>query len=272
MDFDHKIVVMDMSGMLVEEGFCPADACVLDFRGLAGTECLCDDEALRELRRALAPLPAEGIHFIDGGDWHYLSLLWMEKITEPFGLYLFDNHPDNQPASFGEDILSCGSWVLAACRTLPLLWDVVWINAAPGHLSGPSPLLRKGDGPCLAGAASNNGERSPSGAFPQPAVRWARTRFKRSEGNGSTLERIPAYISIDLDVLSREEAVTNWDQGTMRLTELMDSISKIAADQKIIGVDICGGILPSQGACTCDLATNKRTRQKLLEFLLSLQQ
>ena len=37
-------------------------------------------------------------------------LLWMEKITEPFSLVLFDRHPDTQRPSFG-DITSCGGWV-----------------------------------------------------------------------------------------------------------------------------------------------------------------
>ncbi len=212
----EETIIMNMSGMYDEEQFDIPGARVLDLRHLAGTQCLCDEDSLDILRSTLAPLPSEGIHFIDGGDWHYLSLLWMEKVMEPFSLYLFDNHPDDQPTSFGEDVLSCGSWVLAARRSLPLLRDDVWINAAPGHLPGA------------------------------------------------------AYISIDLDVLSKEYAVTNWDQGTMTLSELMEAISRIAANKRIIAVDICGGILPSQGACTCDLATNKGTRQALQEFLLNM--
>ena len=216
-----QTVIMQMSGMYEEEGFRIPGARVLDFKTLGGTQCLCDDDALRQLREQLAPLPPCGIHWIDGGDWHYLSLLWLEKIKKPFTLYLLDKHTDDQPASFGPDVLSCGSWVLEA-RRLPMLSDVNWTG---------------GDG-----------------------------SVRSLTGEGANA----AYISIDLDVLSREYAVTNWDQGTMGLGELMDAISKIAAHHTIIGIDICGGILPSQGACSCDLAQNKETRKKLQDYLLYL--
>ena len=64
-----------------------------------------------------------GIHFIDSGNYHYLTLLWLQRINTPFNLILFDHHPDNQPPSFGQ-ITSCGGWVLEATTELSNLKQV----------------------------------------------------------------------------------------------------------------------------------------------------
>lgn len=97
-----------------------ANAVSLDFTGLEGTKCYCDDSAREVLKQAILSNPLEGLHFIDSGNFHYLSLLWLEEIKEDFSLVLFDHHPDNQPPSFGQ-ILSCGGWVLEASENLPHL-------------------------------------------------------------------------------------------------------------------------------------------------------
>jgi arginase family enzyme len=48
------------------------------------------------------------------------------------------------------------------------------------------------------------------------------------------------YISIDKDALSPVYAATNWDQGTLTLDALKDSITTLASGRKILGIDICG--------------------------------
>lgn len=127
-------IVMYMSEMYPECGFCPQDALLLDLRGLRGTDSLCDREAARAIRDALRELPAAGTHWIDGGNWHYLTLMWMEKVSEPFTLVLLDNHSDDRDTMFG-DILSCGNWVLEARRSLPMMVSDVR-NRAPER-TGP---------------------------------------------------------------------------------------------------------------------------------------
>ena len=99
------------------------DCCILDCKSIEGTRCYLDDLAKDTLERQLVPFNHEGIHFIDSGNYHYLSLLWLKKIKEDFNLILFDHHPDNQPPSFGM-ITSCGGWVLEATETLPHLKNV----------------------------------------------------------------------------------------------------------------------------------------------------
>ena len=100
-----------------------------DFSCLEGTNCFCAPESAERIRRNVAELPLHAFHDIGTGDYHYVSLFWLERIREPFSLVLFDHHPDDQPGAFGDGLLSCGSWV-AEARRLPLLRTDVWIRDA----------------------------------------------------------------------------------------------------------------------------------------------
>src|SRR5690606_21987523 len=53
------------------------------------------------------------------------------------------------------------------------------------------------------------------------------------------------YISIDKDVLHPSEAATNWDQGNMKLDELIDLLVFIYENKKVCGIDICGEQAPA---------------------------
>ena len=79
-----------------------------------------------------------------------------------------------------------------------------------------------------------------------------------------------AYISIDKDVLSREYARTNWDQGDMTMGELFARIRDISLTHRIIGVDICGELTLLKGACSEDVSINSETNARIQEFLLNL--
>lgn len=112
-----------MSSVFFDEGWSPEDALELDLRQLEGTSCYCDKEAEAAIEEAFKALPLRALHWIDGGDFHYLSELWMRKLKESAKLLLIDNHPDDQEPSFGGDILSCGGWVAHAKRTNPMIRD-----------------------------------------------------------------------------------------------------------------------------------------------------
>lgn len=100
-----------------------------DFSHLEGTNCFCSPESAEQIRRAVAALPLHAVHDIGTGDYHYVSLFWLERIREPFSLVLFDHHPDDQPGAFGAGLLSCGGWVTQA-RELPQLRTDLWIRDA----------------------------------------------------------------------------------------------------------------------------------------------
>lgn len=100
-----------------------------DFSALEGTNCYCSEDSARAIRGQIAELPLHAVHDIGTGDYHYISLFWLERIGEPFQLVLFDHHPDDQPGAFDGDLLSCGSWVQEA-RRLPMLRADLWIRDA----------------------------------------------------------------------------------------------------------------------------------------------
>lgn len=78
-----------------------------------------------------------------------------------------------------------------------------------------------------------------------------------------SLPELPVYISIDLDVLSKEFARTDWDQGDMTLDELTEAIRTLMDTHRIIGVDLCGGNTPEKGASPADLALNASAGEAL---------
>lgn len=123
-------ILMSFSGVYGEEGFLPEDAVVVDLDSLGGTECYCSDEAAKAIRESISGLPAGALHWIDSGDYHYVTKFWLEKVDEPFSLVLLDNHPDDQAPALGEGILSCGSWVSDAKRELANLKETLWVKEA----------------------------------------------------------------------------------------------------------------------------------------------
>lgn len=49
-------------------------------------------------------------------------------------------------------------------------------------------------------------------------------------------------MSIDKDVLEPRDAITNWDQGHMNLSTLLQYVRSIKNKKSVHGIDICGEI------------------------------
>ena len=78
---------------------------------------------------------------------------------------------------------------------------------------------------------------------------------------------LPVFISLDLDVLRKEEWLTNWDQGSMSMQELQSILASIQAKREVLGMDICGGLSVSKGATEETLQTARLRRERLCDFL-----
>lgn len=48
------------------------------------------------------------------------------------------------------------------------------------------------------------------------------------------------YVTIDLDCLRAEDAVTNWENGRFTVDDVAWALAQLRAKSKIIGGDICG--------------------------------
>lgn len=202
---------MDFTGIYREQNFY-ADVphiCV-DASDISGTYGYCDAGAASIIRERTAGLPINGIHFLDNGNYHYLSYFWLEKLAEPACLVVFDHHTDMQLPAFGR-ILSCGSWIL----------DVLEDNSKVRNA-------------VVAGPEANAG-----------IPREIEDRVAVASGSEKDIvamlpKDLPVYISIDKDVLSEKEVETNWDQGEMSLDVLVSEIEEIAESRKLLGADVCG--------------------------------
>lgn len=190
----------------------------IDCTDLNGVDCYCDADARRCLEAKMAPFPPDGIHFIDSGNYHYLSKLWTDKIREPFSLVVFDHHPDMQPTLF-EDMLSCGSWVKDVLETNFFLHKVFIVGAAEKLVEA----MTTGYGDKVKCYSETDLSHEES---------WRRFSEEHID--------CPIYISVDKDVLNAASAATNWDQGSLSLDELEHLLGIILSKESVIGVDICG--------------------------------
>lgn len=198
-----EIVIMDFSGIYKGEQFFEGEKVSwLDVREIPGTNCYCDDEAKTQILEKLEKFSAGGIYFIDSGNYHYMTKIWMEKISEPFDLLVFDNHTDMQPPAFG-GLLSCGGWIYDSVMELPLLQKVILIGPDEEAFSRVEPEIQK--------KVEFLSREKLRGMELMEILDFV----KEQTGKKSL------YISIDKDVLCPEDADTNWSQGDMRLETMV---------------------------------------------------
>lgn len=249
-----EIMIMNFSGIYRVENFYEGIKTTwAEVQGIPGTNCYCDDEAAEMLREKIREFPVKGIHFIDSGNYHYMSRIWLEKIDQPFRLLVFDNHTDMQLPAFG-GILSCGGWIAAALYELPFLKEVLLcgpdeeaFGQVPEELKGRVRFLSR--------------EKLKAGQMDAGGKKEVRSFFEEISWD------MPLYISIDKDVLSPEDACTSWSQGDMRRGELLEYLGIVlekleSMGQQLAGVDICGECSLEEG----DRNGNDASNRALLEF------
>lgn len=211
-----SVVAMNFSGVYDMERFAHTPGIVrLDFSQLRGTAGYCSQEAARVIKERIRPYGPCGIHFLDSGDYHYVSKFWTDMITEPFSLVLVDHHTDMQD-SRADGVLSCGDWVKAVIEQNKYLEKVIVVGVPPESAS------------------------KVSGELLSRVVFVTRQEFADIARGRRAIGGKTVYISIDKDALSPEDAVTNWDQGDMRESDLRSFLSRLVGQEDVIGVDVCG--------------------------------
>jgi len=260
----YRTIVHDFSGVYAKQPFMQElresaasnrDIHWLDCTQIAGTDCYCDDEAVKAIRGQIADAgitDAHGIHFIDGGNYHYMSKIWTDMVQEPFSLVVFDHHPDMQEPRFG-NILSCGGWVKKVLEKNKFVESIVVIGVAD-HLTREIPSHSK---------VSYLREGEYNAMINKPGD------FERFLSDLKTLDSplsSSLYISIDKDALAPAYAATNWDQGSLSTESLKSIIAGLAASHKILGIDICGERARDIEDSRAD-ALNSELNRELAEFL-----
>ena len=170
----------------------------VDCTDLTGTNCFCDATSASTIMKRINSYSPEGIHFIDSGNYHYVSKFWIDKIKEPFSLIVFDHHSDMQTARFN-DMISCGCWIKVILDTNPYLRKVY-----------------------IIGAKEESVNAIPSQYRNRVKFYNETELFQEDRRNQFILENTdhPLYISIDKDILNATSAITNWDQGSLSLENL----------------------------------------------------
>ena len=212
-------VVMNMSGaydlepLMVDKKFD-----LIDCRDIEGKEFICSEEAQKELSERIRAFSPEGIHFLDSGNYHYLTKLWTDRLSAPFSLILIDHHTDIRKELF-DGVLTCGNWVRVMLETNPNLKKVIII--------GPT-----------------ESQRSTIDTAYRSRVRFISEENLLSEDGWKGFSNVhlkdPVYISIDKDVLAHDSAITDWDQGTVTLADLLRLLDIIFKNETVIGMDISG--------------------------------
>lgn len=224
-----------------------------DCSAIGGSRLYCSRDAEEKIKALIAPAGVSGIHFIDSGDYHYISKIMTDFIKEPFTLVLIDHHTDMQDASLGGDILSCGNWAKKVLQENPYLQRLVLIGQEKKVL-----------------------DKLQSGARQQETdgklVEISYEELKNGKAHEKIKElpdEVPVYISIDKDVLDEKYAVTNWDQGKMSMGMLEQILKTLVTEYDVIGVDICG-MYPEENSLPEYLRAervNIRSDEELYRFL-----
>lgn len=191
------------------------------------------------------------VTFYGSGDFHHLTAALVAAVDEPLTIVHFDNHPDwvRFPAT-----VNCGAWVNRALE-LPHVRKVVTIGPCSNDLVRPewqfANLKAVVDGrivlyPWRHAPSRVWGRYGKAASFTQEGsfLRW---RNLADEDWADFLDDLVAelpnsaiWLTIDKDVLGHTDACTNWDQGELPLGHLLAAVERLAAERRIIGVDVCG--------------------------------
>lgn len=194
------------------------------------------DAFWREVEGRLSPFVLYG-----SGDFHYLAGVLLRRVKEPVTVVSFDNHPDwdIRPPHW-----ACGGWVNRALEMPNVRCVSVW-GCGNFELAWPSRLFAN------RRALRNGTLRVHAWAERQkPAVRrrfncmtredW-RGRFQAFAGG---LADQDVYLTVDLDCLRAEEAVTNWENGLFTADDVAWALGELRASARLVAGDLCGAWSP----------------------------
>jgi hypothetical protein len=185
-----------------------------------------------EVKSRLAPFILYG-----SGDFHHLTALWLRRLARLTTVVSFDNHPDwdVRPPKW-----ACGGWVNRALALTQIEKVSVWGCGNfecwwPGRIFGNNRAERCGRLEVHPWADDRSSkERLRRGAILLGDWRDKFVRF------ADALAGKDIYVTVDLDCLRAEEALTNWESGRFTVEDVAWGIARLAEKSQIVGGDICG--------------------------------
>jgi len=218
----------------------------IDCSDIQETDMYCSKNAYEKIWGRIEPYGIQGIHYIDSGNYHYISKIITDHIDEPFGLVMYDHHTDMQMPMVPE-MMSCGDWAGQALSQNKNLRQLVIVGPPESDIEQ---TLESYSG-SQSGRLLTISAEDLHGDLLENKLKLIRTD-------------LPLYISIDKDVLGPEYTETNWSQGDMSIDGLERLLSVFLGGQgeeknsdacrndernagdirhsRILGIDICGEI------------------------------
>lgn len=216
----NKLDIINLNNEYLTQTFYKtSDYNIIDLSHKKSIIYYCDEKTLRDMDYTIKKNKTSKISYIGSGNFHYITYLLTKDIKKNFSLILFDNHTDTLKSEFNPYI-SCGSWVLNLLESNKYLDKVIMIGVDEKYK------------PTIPYMFVNKVEFLDKEDF------FNREKFIYDLYNMINTEDI--YVSIDKDVLRQEDAITNWDNGEMKLSELLYILKKLVKIKNTIGVDICG--------------------------------
>lgn len=215
-----------------------------------------DLTALRErLTHARGVEPEPSLVFMGSGDFHHVSAFLLASALDSHSggitLVHIDNHPDWVTFEKGTH---CGSWINRIIDH-PLVRKIITVGVCSNDLQRPESKLANLSLLSQGLLELYPYDHEPSyvtnnygiGASFQQVGNHLHWKTILAVGENrfidyllSRIDTFNVYLSIDKDVLSRNDAITNWDQGRMRLPYLLTVIKEISKHHRIVGADIIG--------------------------------
>lgn len=215
---------------------------------------------IEELQQKLQHFAADGaggaaLWFMGSGDFHHVSALHIAQAADaaegPITVLHFDNHPDWVRYDGG---MHCGSWVNRAAAH-PNVAKIITLGVCSKDLHRPEwrgaqmQLLTQGKLELFPYSHAPSRVRHDYGQGASYVQKDGHLHWRTiaQAGEDAFLEHVltrintpQVYLTIDKDVLVQEDAITNWDQGQMRLPFLLRLIAAIGQRHRIVGADVTG--------------------------------
>lgn len=174
---------------------------------------------------------------LGSGDFHHLTAIWLRRLPRLTTVISFDNHPDwdIRPPKW-----ACGGWINRALELAQVDKVSVW---GCGNFECWWPMRIFGNNLAEQSGrlevhpwADNRSEKEQRrlGAILRSNWRDQFEQFVRQVGGAEV------YVTIDLDCLRPEEAVTNWESGRFTVEDVCWAIDLLANNCRIVAGDICG--------------------------------
>ena len=237
----------------------------------------CSKNAYEKIWGRIEPYGIQGIHYIDSGNYHYITKIITDHITEPFGLVMYDHHTDMQIPMVPE-MMSCGDWAGQTLIQNENLRQLVVVGPPESDIEQTLESYKGSKGrqenveSYKCGYNVQEAEYDDSYDIARDISSGRLLIFSAKDLHGDLLENklkhirtdLPLYISIDKDVLGTEYTETNWSQGDMSIDGLERLLSVFLGGQgeekntdacrnderyaggirhsRILGVDVCGEV------------------------------